>query len=194
MNVADNMRLPSPSLLGLVYFVSELLLAITRRSRKSESSAKDRHSLSFLWIAILVSLWGGVAAAVFWRGAALPYKYAFAIAGLMIFIAGLMLRWYAIVKLGRFFTVNVAIAKDHQLIESGPYRFVRHPSYTGALLAFLGISLSLGNWAAVIIIMAPIFLAFVYRMQVEERALTGALGEQYCSYLDRTKRLIPLIY
>jgi protein-S-isoprenylcysteine O-methyltransferase len=188
------MRLPSPGLLGLVYFVSELLLAITRRSRKGESSATDRNSLRFLWIAIIVGLGAGIAAAELWPGAALPHKHAFAAAGMSIFIAGLILRWYAIVKLGRFFTVNVAIAKDHQLIESGPYRFVRHPSYTGALLAFLGFGLSLGNWVAVIIIMAPIFLAFVYRMDVEERALICALGEQYQSYLARTKRLVPLIY
>lgn len=140
------MRLPA-YLLGLVYFASELLLVITRRSRKIDSSAKDRNSLRFLWITILVSLWAGIQVAASWPAAALPHKYMFASAGLVFFIIGIALRWYPIVKLGRFFTVNVAIAKDHQLVESGPYRFVRHPSYTGALLAFLGFGLSLGNWA-----------------------------------------------
>ena len=189
-----DMRLPPAYLLGLVYFASELLLVITRRSRKIDSSAKDRSSLRFLWITILVSLWAGIQVAASWPAAALPHKTMFAGAGLVFFIIGITLRWYAIVKLGRFFTVNVAIAKDHQLVESGPYRFVRHPSYTGALLAFLGFGLSLGNWAAAIIILAPIFVAFVYRMQVEERALIAALGDEYISYLRRTKRLIPVIY
>ena len=64
------------------------------------------------------------------------------------FVVGIAIRWYAIVYLGRFFTVNVAIAADHRLIDSGPYRFVRHPSYIGALMAFLGLGLTLGNWVS----------------------------------------------
>ena len=70
--------------------------------------------------------------------AALPYAWMFASAGVVLFVAGLLLRWWAIIVLGRFFTVDVSIAEGHELIESGPYRFIRHPSYTGALLAFLG--------------------------------------------------------
>jgi protein-S-isoprenylcysteine O-methyltransferase len=188
------MRLPSSSVLGLAYFVSELFLAITRHSRKIESSAQDRTSLQLLWITIMVSLLIGVSVAVYWPRAALPAKDVLAPAGLVIFLIGIGLRWYAILHLGPLFTVNVSIAKDHQLVQSGPYRFVRHPSYTGALLAFLGIAVSMGNWASAIIILVPIFAAFVYRMNVEERALTGALGQQYRSYMGRTKRLIPLVY
>jgi protein-S-isoprenylcysteine O-methyltransferase len=188
------MRLPSSSLLGLAYFVSELLLAITRHSRESGSSTKDRKSLQLLWITIMVSLFIGVSVAVYWPRTALPSEHKLALAGLLIFIIGISLRWYAILHLGRFFTINVSIAKDHQLVQSGPYRFIRHPSYTGALLAFLGIAVSMGNWASAIIILVPIFAAFVYRMSVEERALTEGLGEQYRSYRRRTKRLIPLVY
>jgi protein-S-isoprenylcysteine O-methyltransferase len=71
--------------------------------------------------------------------------------GAALFAAGLALRWYAIVYLGRFFTVNVAISKDHRLIDTGPYRFIRHPSYTGAIMAFVGVFASgfcLHNWAS----------------------------------------------
>jgi protein-S-isoprenylcysteine O-methyltransferase len=111
-----------------------------------------------------------------------------------IFGAGLVLRWYSILHLGRFFTVNVAIAADHQLVDTGPYRFVRHPSYTGALLAFIGFALVLRNWASVLMISVPIAFAFLYRISVEERALVQALGERYRAYIKRTKHLIPFVY
>jgi protein-S-isoprenylcysteine O-methyltransferase len=180
--------------LGLIYLVSEVLLIVARRSGKNADSTKDAGSLRFLWIIILASISLGVNMSRRWPVAALPHQHLFAALGVVIFVAGLILRWYSIIQLGRFFTVNVAIAEDHQLIESGPYRWVRHPSYTGALLAFLGFGLSLGNWLALLVIMVPIFLAFAYRMNVEERALMGALGDRYASYARRTKRLVPFIY
>ena len=65
----------------------------------------------------------------------------------VLFVAGLILRWWAIITLGRFFTVDVTIEKDHELIQRGPFRVVRHPSYTGVLLAFVGVALSFRNWA-----------------------------------------------
>ena len=64
----------------------------------------------------------------------------FASAGVVLFVAGLILRWWAIIILGRFFTVDVTIEKDHELVERGPFRIVRHPSYTGVLLAFVGLA------------------------------------------------------
>jgi protein-S-isoprenylcysteine O-methyltransferase len=109
-------------------------------------------------------------------------------------LAGLALRWYAIIYLGRFFTVNVAIAADHQLIDTGPYRRLRHPAYTGALLAFLGLALCAQNWASLAVIVIGTTAAFSYRMQVEEVALTGAFGDRYRQYMQRTWRLVPGLY
>jgi protein-S-isoprenylcysteine O-methyltransferase Ste14 len=114
--------------------------------------------------------------------------------GVVAFAAGLAIRWYSIVHLGRFFTVNVAIAANHRLIDTGPYRFVRHPSYTGALMAFLGLALCLANWASLIVMLVPIFLVFLRRMRVEEGVLLQAFGHQYRDYMQRTKRLIPAVY
>jgi protein-S-isoprenylcysteine O-methyltransferase len=104
----------------------------------------------------------------------------------------LSLLW--IVVLGRFFTGNVAIAPDHRLIEEGPYRFVRHPSYTGSLLAFLGLGICYCNWASLAALMFPTLAVFLRRMQVEEAALVAAFGDRYRDYIRRTKRLIPAIY
>ena len=181
-------------LLGLVYLISELLLTATRRSRSRTGVKQDRSTLLGVWLVILVSVAAGIYVAKHWPAAALPHERSFALAGVVLFVSGLLLRWWAIVTLGRFFTVDVTIEKDHELVERGPFRMVRHPSYTGVLLAFVGVALSLGNWAALLVILLPIGAVFIHRMNVEENALSGALGPQYTGYMRRTKRLIPFIY
>lgn len=82
----------------------------------------------------------------------------------------------------------------HEVIERGAYRYVRHPSYTAAALIYLGIGLALGNWIAVLIIMAGVALAFGYRVRVEERALLSVIGEPYRDYMARTKRFVPFLW
>jgi protein-S-isoprenylcysteine O-methyltransferase len=181
-------------LLGLIYLVSEILLTITRRGRSKTGEKQDRSTLSVLWIVIMVIVAAGVFVAGNWRGGALPYGRAFAVMGVALFAAGLIFRWWAIVTLGRFFTVDVTIEKDHELVERGPFRFVRHPSYTGVLLAFVGFALTLRNWLSFLVVLVPIFVAFVRRMNVEEEALSRALGEPYMTYMRRTKRLLPGVY
>ncbi len=120
------MNLPSVNVLSAILLASELALALTKRS-KSRATGKDRFTLPLLWTVIGLSIW----AAFFLRAACpqgrLPYPRVFYIIGLILFVLGLIVRWAAIIYLGRFFTVNVAIAEDHQLITTGPYRFVRHP-------------------------------------------------------------------
>jgi protein-S-isoprenylcysteine O-methyltransferase Ste14 len=71
---------------------------------------------------------------------------------------------------------------------------VRHPSYTGALLAFLGLGLCIGNWLSILLLIVPIFLVFLRRMHVEEAALVRGLGEPYREYMRHTKRLVPALY
>jgi len=181
-------------LLGLVYLISELLLTVTRRSRSRTGTKQDRSKLRAVWLVIVVSLMAGIFVAKQWPAAALPYHRAFVFAGVVLFVAGLFLRWWAIITLGRFFTLDVTIEKDHELVERGPFRMVRHPSYTGVLLAFVGLALSLGNWAALLVVLLPIGVAFIHRMNVEEEALSRALGSRYADYMRRTKRLVPFVY
>ncbi len=181
-------------LLGLLYLISELLLTATRRSRSRTGTKQDRSTLGVLWLVIIGSVAAGIYVAKYWPATALPHHQSFAFAGVMLFVAGLLLRWWAIITLGRFFTVDVTIERDHELVERGPFRMVRHPSYTGVLLAFVGFALSLGNWVALLVILLPIGVAFIHRMNVEEDALSGALAPQYTDYMRRTKRLVPFIY
>ena len=180
--------------LGLIYLVSEILLSLTRRSRSKTGTKQDRSTLGMIWLVIAVSIMLGVFVAQNFQAAALPHGRMFVTAGVVLFVAGLILRWWAIITLGRFFTVDVTIEKDHELIERGPFRIVRHPSYTGVLLAFVGLALSMGNWAALLVILIPIGAAFIHRMNVEEDALSRALGPRYAEYMKRTKRLVPFVY
>jgi protein-S-isoprenylcysteine O-methyltransferase Ste14 len=180
--------------LGLIYFVSEVLLNVTRRSRSKTGTKQDRSTLGIIWLVIALSVTAGVFVALNFPAAALPDARMFASAAVVLFAAGLLLRWWAIVTLGRFFTVDVTIEKDHELVERGLFRIVRHPSYAGLLLAFVGVALSLRNWAAALVILVPIGGAFIHRMNVEEEALSDALGSRYGEYMKRTKRLLPFVY
>jgi protein-S-isoprenylcysteine O-methyltransferase Ste14 len=180
--------------LGLVYLISEVLLTVTRRSRSRTGTKQDRSTLGVIWMVIMASIGAGVYVAMHWPAAALPNGQMFAVAGVFLFVVGLFLRWWAIITLGRFFTVDVTIEKDHELVERGPFRVVRHPSYTGVLLAFVGFALTLRSWAALLVILVPIFAAFIRRMNVEEDALSRALGSRYADYMRRTKRLVPFVY
>jgi protein-S-isoprenylcysteine O-methyltransferase len=180
---------------GIIFGISELGLAMRRRASGGSSQLADEGSLRLLWIIIAASvslsyfLYYALPDTGFGDAAATSR-----IVGTAIYVFGLALRWYAIIYLGRFFTVDVAIATDHRLIDSGPYRHVRHPSYTGALLVFLGIGLTLANWASLAAVTVPIFAVFARRMRIEEAALLEGLGAPYRAYMDRTKRLFPGIY
>jgi protein-S-isoprenylcysteine O-methyltransferase len=180
------------ALLTLLFFGSELTLALFRRSRRTDGATRaDRGSIRLLWIVITLAITMACALASY-RPTRFPFPPAWIRAvALALLAAGVAFRWWAVLTLGKFFTVDVATHDDHALVSTGPFRFVRHPSYTGLLLAFLGVGVSLGNALSVVVLMAPIVAALWYRMRVEEEALRQALGAAYDAYCARTKRLIP---
>jgi protein-S-isoprenylcysteine O-methyltransferase Ste14 len=186
-------HLPISALLGLFYGLSEAGLGFLKRSRDDSVDA-DRNSLRVLWLTILIAVTAGILASSRLPAAALGGGLPLFVVSCVLFATGLALRWYAIVYLGRFFTVNVAIHSGHEIIDTGPYRLIRHPSYSGALLAFLGLALGLDNWVSVALIELPVLWAFLRRMRIEERALANGLGRPYTDYMRRTKRLVPFIY
>jgi len=116
------------------------------------------------------------------------------IAAIAVLVAGLVIRWIAIVSLGKAFSANVAIRPTQSIYQSGLYRFVRHPSYSGLLLVFVAVALHERNWLAAAVVLVPTTAALLYRIHVEEAALHQAFGPQYEAYSKRTKRLIPAIY
>ncbi|MDB5968848.1 MAG: protein-S-isoprenylcysteine methyltransferase [Hydrocarboniphaga sp.] len=180
-------------LMGMIYGLSELGLLIFKRAGRSTRDA-DRQSLVWLWPGIGSCVFAGITVAYSAPRLQSPLLLHWHVLGIGLFALGLALRWYAILYLGRFFTVNVAIATDHRVIDSGPYRWVRHPSYSGALLAFVGYGIALGNWISLALVTLPIAGMFLRRIAIEEAALTSALGEAYIGYAARTRRLIPGIW
>jgi protein-S-isoprenylcysteine O-methyltransferase len=180
--------------IGIVYGGSEVVLAFALRARENVVRGADRGSLAILWTTIILSIFAAIQ--VENRGAGrLPGAFLqWAITGGAVLLAGLALRWTAILTLRGAFTVDVAIAKDQRLVEHGIYRALRHPAYTGSLLAFLGMALVFGDWLAGLTLFLPITGAFLYRIGVEERALRSAFGEEYERYSRRTRRLIPFVY
>ncbi len=113
---------------------------------------------------------------------------------LILLLAGVAIRWTAIYTLGKYFTGTVLIKGDHRLVRSGLYKHLRHPAYTGTLVAHLGLGLSFSNWFSLTLSTVPYFVAAIYRMHVEEHALREAFGEEYILYARNTKRLIPKVY
>ena len=114
--------------------------------------------------------------------------------GLALLLAGVCIRWAAVYTLGKYFTCVVLIKDDHRLVRSGLYKHVRHPAYTGALLAHLGLGMSFSNWFSIALSFVPYSVAALYRLRVEEQALRDAFGEEYDDYSRTTKRLIPRVF
>jgi protein-S-isoprenylcysteine O-methyltransferase len=174
-----------------IYWVSESI--VVRRMRAGgRDGVDDRGSLRLLAILFQLAWWTAIALAFVsrtsFRSAALFY------AGLGCMAAGQALRSWSIAVLGRLFTVNVAIREGHRLIEAGPYRLLRHPSYTGILLFHLGIGLCIGNVLSLIALLVPLAVGLIRRIHVEEGVLAAGLGTAYREYSGRTWRLVPGIY
>lgn len=176
-----------------IWVGAEVWLAYRRR--RLPRGATDRDSGTKLWL--IVSVWAsaaiGIGLAFAFPGAALESgRTGVFIAGLVLMIAGLALRWYSIRVLGSSFTCEVSTHQGQEVVQSGPYRWVRHPSYTGGLLTILGVLVCCLNFvslAALVVALA----GYAHRIRVEEQALAMHLGEPYREYMLRTKRLIPFV-
>ena len=172
----------------------EFVLVVGKRAKGRQVQRRDGGSLGVLWAAIAVSLTAGIWLGVAGVGSMGEVSHSLVWVGLVLMVLGLAVRVAAIVALKQFFTVDVAVHADHTLVRRGPYRLVRHPSYTGILILVAGLGLALGSWASVIALVLPISAALLYRIGGEERALADTLGEEYLAYARSTRRLIPFLY
>lgn len=180
--------------ISLVWLISEIILGRIKRSGVEDSKGLDRSSLRILHLTITASVITGVFLGVRGIGFIKVENHWISILGLVLLLSGLVIRWTAIFTLRRYFTVDVSILKNHQIIDKGIYKHLRHPSYAGSLLCFLGLGLSFSNWLSTLVIFVPNFSAFLYRIRVEEKALIQAFGDKYISYSKVTYRLIPGIW
>jgi protein-S-isoprenylcysteine O-methyltransferase Ste14 len=173
---------------------SEVCLVLVTGTRRSGGKMRDRGSLLVLWGTILSAITVAEWLAPSLPGRMFPGAHWVKYAAIGLMIAGLMVRWTAILSLGKAFSVNVAIRPTQTVYQSGLYHIVRHPSYSGMLLIFAAVALANRNWIAAAIVLLPVTAALLYRIHVEEAAMREAFGEQYEAYCRATKRLIPAIY
>ncbi|MHB1277722.1 MAG: methyltransferase family protein [Bacteroidia bacterium] len=119
---------------------------------------------------------------------------ALTVIGVFFFIVGMTLRWIAILSLGKSFTVQVAVKQDQSLKTNGVYRYIRHPSYTGLLLYYLGLGLLQHNWISFLILFILPLIAILNRIAYEENLLNSHFGRDYTNYSGKSKKLIPWLY
>jgi len=120
----------------------------------------------------------------------LPYGYGIEVFGLLLVYAGILFACWARYILGSNWSSEVQLKQDHELIERGPYRYVRHPIYTGLLLALFGNATMLGEWCG-LLGLAIMFVSFWRKLRLEETWLGEHFGAAYADYMRRVKALIP---
>lgn len=115
-------------------------------------------------------------------------------AGAATMLAGIVLWMRAIATLGRYFSVNIDIPPDHQLVDTGVYARIRHPAYAGMIVTEVGFGIASADAVVALAFLILPAAAFLHRIRIEERALEEHLGERYREYMRRTWRLIPHVY
>ncbi|HEX3569327.1 MAG TPA: isoprenylcysteine carboxylmethyltransferase family protein [Acidobacteriaceae bacterium] len=171
-------------------------MILARRLRSAADAHKaDRGSK----LVVILSIWVGISAG-FIASEVFPrftigngWKSIFVL-GIGMWLFGVAFRMYSIRVLGRFFTYDVAISREQHVVEAGPYRWVRHPSYLGGLLALFGFGMTMTNWAAMLLPAFCSAVGYSYRIPIEERALVRGLGDEYREYMKRTWRLVPYVF
>lgn len=180
--------------LCLTWVIAEIRLARQSSPDRRSIVHSERNSQRWLWLSVLTSL--GLALwfkKLAWLPIPIPYITRQLLA-MSVFAAGLCLRYWAVRHLGHFFTTHVTIQNQHTLITTGPYRFIRHPAYTGLLLAFAAAGLAMGDGLAWLFLIAPPFWAFKRRIDIEERLLQQQFTTTYRDYCNRTWKLLPWLF
>jgi protein-S-isoprenylcysteine O-methyltransferase Ste14 len=178
----------------VLWTVSEVVMSIRLRSAPEAQKADRGSKAVVIGTIILGIVAGNFAASRLPRFSIDAHWQQVFVAGIVICLCGMVFRWYSIYVLGRYFTFDVAISPGQRVIEDGPYRWVRHPSYLGGLLSMIGFGLALTNWMSVVLAGCCMLAGFAYRIPLEERALVHGLGPDYSEYMGRTWRLVPFLF
>jgi protein-S-isoprenylcysteine O-methyltransferase Ste14 len=176
-----------------LYGLFEIYMSRRQQGLREISESGDKGSIWLLIISISAGYWLSFIIASSRIGRVYHWNTLFAI-GSVLALIGLIIRVTSILTLKKQFTYTVTKIANHELIETGLYRNIRHPGYLGQLIIFLGISVSLSNWLSVLLMCIPVFLGYLNRINVEEKFMVEQIGQKYIDYQNRTKRLIPHIY
>jgi protein-S-isoprenylcysteine O-methyltransferase Ste14 len=178
---------------SILYGLFELFLSRRQPDNREISKSGDKGSIWVLTILITLGYWLSFMVAATKMGRIYYWNTLFLI-GSALTLTGLIIRVTSILQLKHHFTYTVTNVKNHELIETGLYRIIRHPGYLGQLIIFLGISTCLSNWLSILLMIIPVLPGYLIRINVEEKFMAEQLGQKYLDYRKRTKRLIPLVY
>jgi protein-S-isoprenylcysteine O-methyltransferase Ste14 len=114
--------------------------------------------------------------------------------GVVLIILGLFIRWFAVKSLGVYFRVKVSLIKEQKLITHGIYKYIRHPSYTGLLMYYMGLGLLMSNYYCQLFLFIIPLLVVLNRIKTEEAFLINSFKDNYSAYQTKSYKLFPFIY
>lgn len=182
-------------IVSVVWIGVEIYLVLRDNVRGMGKTAIDRRTRNYNFISLILAIslaasisWittfrfhGGGTSIVFWIG-------------IIILCLGLFLRYWSITALGKYFRTTVELEKGQKVIQHGPYKYIRHPSYSGIILFCIGYGIAVQNWLSLIIAVSLPTISLLYRIKIEEAALVKGIGTEYEAYRMKTKKLIPRIW
>ena len=188
------MLLLHPSVLIALVACSLLFLIQPATNKEQTKSPTDQNSMLGIIMATTISQESIMVEWVYFHN---DHSWAFNtpfVAGVVLIILGLCVRTLAIYELRGHFDNTITIKKGHELIQTGIYKYIRHGSYTGAILVGLGIGFMLSAWCGVAISVLVLGVGYGYRIKHEEAVLLAHFGDAYRIYQTKTWKLIPFIY
>jgi len=170
-------------------------MRIMRKAREDarKEGSKDGGSVNVIFVTGQIGILFALALA-FVRFGAIEPRIPLFYAGVVLIIAGGLLRRHCWRILGEYFTGDVRAAEEQPVIDKGAYRFVRHPSYTAGMLLFAGTGLAFGNWIGLAVLMITVVGGYLYRVRVEEAALASTIGPRYVEFMKSRKRFVPYVF
>jgi protein-S-isoprenylcysteine O-methyltransferase Ste14 len=160
----------------------------------SESKQKKSTDKSTVWLIIGVSAIGQISALIEWAYFPKNGNIFFMLAGAALLIAGTAFRVYAIRTLGNYFSATVQIKSEHRIIIEGPYKILRHPSYTGAYIAMLGSAVFLQSITGVLIFGVGMLFVYHLRIKAEEQTMIQNFDGEYLDYSKNTYKMFPFVW
>jgi protein-S-isoprenylcysteine O-methyltransferase Ste14 len=179
--------------ISYLYGFFEVFMNLRQRSKSKVTTSRDKGSLWLLYSLITAGYALSFSIGATKIGRIYAWNALFAV-GMALIGIGFVIRIHSILTLKQFFTYSIAKVENHKIIETGLYKFIRHPGYLGQLIIFIGISTSISNWLSILFMMLPVTFGYLYRIKAEEKFMLDQLGEDYFKYQGRTKRIIPMLY
>jgi protein-S-isoprenylcysteine O-methyltransferase Ste14 len=178
-----------------IWIFAEVYLVFRDNIRGKGKTTIDRRTRNYNFISLIIAI--SSAAIISWiplfqfnrRGTSIVFWI-----GILIICLGLFLRYWSIHILGKYFSTTVELEESQKIIQKGPYKWIRHPSYSGIILFCIGYGLAVQNWLSLIIAISLPTIALLYRIKIEEETLVKGIGTEYEVYQKKTKKLIPGIW